>query len=195
MLGVSSRVMRATASFADAHAAAHESGGESEQPTRTTSLNDVAVTPRGDFGPKRLSDSNELQPLAELRQANVVRRVSEVRRAKASLAIVDRLPSLLDRREVPPRAAGRRSPTAVPSPDRTRDAARRGTARPRRSCRATRCRTGRSCTCSRARGAWAAAARSIALDRTTRVLYARGDASRPYRSSRHAAVVGGASSE
>src|SRR5262249_12789582 len=60
-----------------------------------------AVAPRRDLRKQSRPDSNELETAAEAREADVVRRHAETRAAKQSFSVVDRLPSLLERREVP----------------------------------------------------------------------------------------------
>ena len=60
-----------------------------------------AVAPRRDLGKQRRPDANELESAAELGEADVVGRHAQPGAAEESLGLVDRLPALLERREVP----------------------------------------------------------------------------------------------
>jgi hypothetical protein len=71
-----------------------------------------AVPPRRDLRQQRRADANELESAAELRQADVVGRHPEARAAEAALALVDRLPALLERRQVPSPTARAHDPQA-----------------------------------------------------------------------------------
>src|SRR5690348_667178 len=59
------------------------------------------VAPRGDLGEERRPDANELEPRAQMRERDVVGGHTQPRAAEETLAAVDRLPPLLERREVP----------------------------------------------------------------------------------------------
>ena len=94
-----------------------------------------SVSPRGELGTKRRADTNKLEPVGQIRETDVIGRDANVRAAKRPLAILRSPPSA-------PRAArgssgrsGGTRPTAGPSPNRTRDGARPGSARSSRSSR------------------------------------------------------------
>src|SRR5262249_31931011 len=61
----------------------------------------IAVSPRGEFRAQRLADANERQPVAQLGEPDVVRRDPASRVTVPLLGLLDRLPALFQRREVP----------------------------------------------------------------------------------------------
>src|SRR5262245_54974024 len=62
----------------------------------------VAVTPRGHLWPERRPDAHELEAIADSCEPNVVGRHAQPSSAEHALALFDRLPTLLERRQVPP---------------------------------------------------------------------------------------------
>ena len=73
----------------------------------------IAVAPRGELGTQRLPDAHQLEPLVESSQADVFRGDTLSRRTEASLAILDRLPALFERRQVPTLALATHRPQAA----------------------------------------------------------------------------------
>src|SRR6185503_7128218 len=72
----------------------------------------IAVSPRRHFRPLRRADPDESQSLAQLREPNVLRRHPQLRLGEQALALLDRFPPLLERREVPPLARLAHDPQA-----------------------------------------------------------------------------------
>src|SRR5262245_34154056 len=77
-------------------------GDQHLSPTATTEL--VAVPPRGEFGSEWFSDAHELSAVTQLGEPDVVRGRAQTRIPIETLRLFDRLPALLERREVPPLA-------------------------------------------------------------------------------------------
>jgi hypothetical protein len=75
-----------------------------DQGFSSSSLKPCFVTPCSELRPLWFSHANELETFGKLRQSNVIRRKSKMRRAKSPLAIFDSFPSLFDRSEIPSRA-------------------------------------------------------------------------------------------
>src|SRR5678815_2753603 len=61
----------------------------------------IAVAPRGELRPKRLTDANQLQAFGDFREADVVGRHAQMRSAEETLTVFDCFPPLFDGREVP----------------------------------------------------------------------------------------------
>jgi len=72
-----------------------------------------SVPPGGEFGPERLADANELCSVAQPRESDIVRLGAEFLRAEQALTLFDRLPSLVERREIPPAACDAHDPEAA----------------------------------------------------------------------------------
>src|ERR1041385_636309 len=83
------RAKRRDASARDEHLA----------PPTATEL--ITVAPRGELRAQRLTDADELCPVAQLGEPNVLRRHPAPRVPIEALGVFDRLPSLLERRQVP----------------------------------------------------------------------------------------------
>src|SRR5678815_6103791 len=69
-----------------------------------------SVAPRRDLRQQRRSNANELEAAAKARQADVVGGHPEACAAEQPLGLIDRLPALLERREVPSPASGANDP-------------------------------------------------------------------------------------
>ena len=61
----------------------------------------IAVAPRGELGTLRRANSHERRPVTQLRQADVLGRDAAPRITKQLLGRLDRLPAVLERREIP----------------------------------------------------------------------------------------------
>ena len=61
----------------------------------------IAVSPRRELRPQRLTDPNERQPVAQLGEPDVVGRDAPARVAVELLRVLDRFPALFERRKVP----------------------------------------------------------------------------------------------
>src|SRR5215217_3942921 len=61
----------------------------------------IAVAPRRHFGPLRRSDPDEIEAVTSSGHADVVGGHAKARLTEQALAFFDRLPSLLERRQVP----------------------------------------------------------------------------------------------
>jgi hypothetical protein len=70
----------------------------------------IAVPPRGELRTKRLADPNQLEPVGDSRQPDVVGRNAKARSPKEPFTLFDRFPALLERREIPPLAATAHDP-------------------------------------------------------------------------------------
>src|SRR5688572_12124579 len=70
----------------------------------------IAVSPRGHLGTQRGADAHELQPFAQPGQSDVVGGRAQTRLGEQALALLDRLPALLERGEVPPLAGPAHDP-------------------------------------------------------------------------------------
>ncbi len=70
----------------------------------------IHIAPCRELEPWRLADADELQALREARQADLIGRGPYTRRAILALALLDGLPALLDRRQVPAAAPGADDP-------------------------------------------------------------------------------------
>ena len=104
-----------------------------------------AVAPSRQLRPLRAPHADQLRPLPHPSQPHVLRGHAQPRVAEAPLALLQRLPAPLERRQVPTAGTPGRPPTAAPSPRRTPVAAPRG--RPRWS-RWTPAPTGSRCSAS-----------------------------------------------
>jgi hypothetical protein len=78
-------------------------GGERCPPRRPkpSRAKPLAVAPRRELGAQRLPDANEVEPLSQGGEADVVGGNAQRRSPECPFALLDRLPALLDRREVP----------------------------------------------------------------------------------------------
>ena len=65
----------------------------------------IAIAPRRELGPQRSTDSYELSSFFQASQPDIGSRDAEGRRTKGTFASLDRLPTLFQRREIPPLAA------------------------------------------------------------------------------------------
>src|SRR5580704_7856844 len=70
----------------------------------------VHIPPRRELGARRFADVYELEALREARQPDLIGRGPHPRRAILALALLDGLPALLDRRQVPAAALGADDP-------------------------------------------------------------------------------------
>src|SRR5690606_16041435 len=70
----------------------------------------VAVAPGRELGPERRADAYQFHPLEQPREPDVLRRDAHARAAEQPLAVLDRLPALLERREVPALALAAHDP-------------------------------------------------------------------------------------
>ena len=70
----------------------------------------IAVAPRGHLGTQRAADAHELESLTQLREPDVVGRDTDAGLGELALALLDRFPPLLDRRQVPALAAAAHDP-------------------------------------------------------------------------------------
>src|SRR5690606_34967110 len=68
---------------------------------QSSSAQPFAVAPRRELGAQRLPDADEIQPFAQRGEPYVVRGNPQRRCAEGALALLDRLPALLYRCEVP----------------------------------------------------------------------------------------------
>ena len=64
----------------------------------------VAIAPRRHLRTLRITDAHELEPFLEPRETDLVGGHAQPGGAEGALALLDRLPALLERREVPPLA-------------------------------------------------------------------------------------------
>jgi len=62
----------------------------------------IPIPPRRELRPQRLADPYELCTVTKSSEPDLVRRGAEARAAVQTLCVLDRLPSLFERREVPP---------------------------------------------------------------------------------------------
>jgi hypothetical protein len=70
----------------------------------------LCVSPRGELGSERRSYPDEIRAFAESRETDLISRSSKASAAILPLALFDRFPSLLERREVPPAASRAHNP-------------------------------------------------------------------------------------
>ena len=128
-------------------AAARESAAGDELRPPAPRAEVAAIAPRGELRAQRRADADQLESVAKPRETDVVGRHAHVGAAKGALALLDRLPTLLERREIPSPAVMSRRPTAVPTRVERQTPADREMLDRARWRRAIRCRTGTSSTC------------------------------------------------
>lgn len=81
--------------------------------TPTAARELIAVAPRGQLRTLRLADANELEPFTQAREADVIGRDAQLRGAEKTVALLDRFPAVLDRREIPADAPATDDPEAA----------------------------------------------------------------------------------
>src|SRR5688500_7645828 len=80
-------------------------GTNADDPVASPATELIAISPGGELRTLRDADAHDLEPLLQPGEADVLGRRPEARVAEAALALLDRLPPLLERREVPPLAS------------------------------------------------------------------------------------------
>ncbi len=85
-----------------------------DQPSLVSSLESLSVPPRREFGAEGISDPDQLETLGQPGETDVVGGHPDVGPAEVAFALLDRLPAILERGEVPPAAGTADHPEAAP---------------------------------------------------------------------------------